>query len=185
MTCSRWQRMRNGTVLLSPAFFFADARRSLCRETRLTPTDTTSLTQLSSLLSLPLLAKAAAGAAAALEIWNQVPSFLSQFQNRRLRVEGMDRDMKKFQERTTALLEQLDEPDLGLGPDAAIKAVSVRLNKAQQIETQANMAQSSFMELGRQVLQAETKAEEAAAALELLCEGLPPSSSRVPFAMQR
>jgi hypothetical protein len=47
--------------ILSPAFFFADARRSLSRETRLTPTDTTSLTQLSSLLSLPLPAKAAAG----------------------------------------------------------------------------------------------------------------------------
>jgi len=119
------------------------------------------------------------GAAAALEIWNQVPSFLSQFQNRTLRVEGMDRDMKKFQERTYALLEQLDEPDSGLGPDAVIKAVSVRLNKAQQVETQANMAQSSFKELGRQVLQAETKAEEAAATLELLCEGLPASSSRV------
>jgi uncharacterized protein YhaN len=119
------------------------------------------------------------GAAAALEIWNQVPSFLSQFQNRTTRVEGMDRDMKKFQERTSALLEQLDERDFGLGPDAAIKAVSVRLNKAQQVETQANMAQSSFKELERQVLQAEVKAEEAAAALELLCEGLPPSSSRV------
>jgi uncharacterized protein YhaN len=119
------------------------------------------------------------GAVAALEIWNQVPSFLSQFQNRTLRVEGMDRDMKKFQERTSALLEQLDEPDLGLGPDAVIKALSVRFNKAQQVETQANMAQSSFKELGRQVLQAETKAEEAAAALELLCEGLPASSSRV------
>lgn len=119
------------------------------------------------------------GAAAALEIWNQVPSFLSQFQNRTLRVEGMDRDMKNFQERTSVLLEQLDEPDLGLGPDAAIKAVSVHLNKAQQVETQANMAQSSFKELGRQVLEAEAKAEEAAAALELLCEGLPPSSSRV------
>ena len=119
------------------------------------------------------------GAAAALEIWNQVPSFLSQFQNRTTRVEGMDRDMKKFQERTSALLEQLDERDFGLGPDAAIKAVSVRLNKAQQVETQANMAQSSFKELGRQVLQVEVKAEEAAAALELLCEGLPPSSSRI------
>jgi hypothetical protein len=30
--------------ILSPAFFFVDARRSLGRETRLTPTDTTSLT---------------------------------------------------------------------------------------------------------------------------------------------
>jgi uncharacterized protein YhaN len=119
------------------------------------------------------------GAAAALDIWSQVPSFLSQFHNRTMRVEGMDRDMKKFQERTSSLLEQLDEPDLGLGPDAAIKAVSVRLNKAQQVETQANMAQSSVKELGRQVLQAEAKAEEAAAALELLCDGLPPSLSRV------
>ena len=52
----------------------------------------------------------------ALEIWNQVPSFLSQFQNRTVRVEGMDRDMKKFQERTSALLEQLDEPGPGWAP---------------------------------------------------------------------
>ncbi len=119
------------------------------------------------------------GATAALEIWSQVPSLLSQFQNRTLRVEGMDRDTKKFQERTTKLLEQLGEPDLGLEPDAAIKAASVRLIKAQQVETQANMAQSSFNELRRQVLEAGAKAEEAAAALELLCEGLPASSSRV------
>ncbi|WP_420237022.1 hypothetical protein ACOBR2_15525 [Telmatobacter bradus] len=57
--------------------------------------------------------------------------------------------MLGFQARTDALLAQLNEPDLGLGPEAAIKAVAQRLNQAQQVETQAKMAEKRFKELGR------------------------------------
>jgi uncharacterized protein YhaN len=119
------------------------------------------------------------GAEKALEIWGKVPAALSQHKDRTARVHGMDRDMLGFQARTAALLAQLNEPDLGLGTEAAIKAIAQRLNQAQQVETQAKMAGNRFKELGQQVLLAETTAGEATQALEALCEGLPSSSSRI------
>jgi uncharacterized protein YhaN len=119
------------------------------------------------------------GAEKALEIWAKVPAALNQHKDRTARVHGMERDMLGFQARTAALLAQLNEPDLGLGPEAAIKAVAQRLNQAQQVETQAKMAGKRFKELGQQVLLGETTAGEAAEALEALCEGMPPSANRV------
>ena len=119
------------------------------------------------------------GAEKALEIWSKVPAALNQRKDRTARVHGMERDMLGFQARTAALLSQLNEPDLGLGPEAAIKAVAQRLNQAQQVETQAKMAEKRFKESGQQVLLAETTAGEAIEALEALCEGLPPSPNRI------
>jgi uncharacterized protein YhaN len=118
------------------------------------------------------------GAQKALEIWSKVPSTLSQYKDRTGRVQGMTRDMQGFQARTSALLAQLDEPALGLGPDVAIKAIALRLTQAQKIETQAIMAQARLKELGQQILGAEAKVEEAAEALDSLGEGLPSSLSR-------
>ena len=115
----------------------------------------------------------------ALEIWGKVPAALNQHKDRTARVHGMERDMLGFQARTAALLAQLNEPDLGLGPEAAIKAVAQCLNQAQQVETQAKMAEKRFKELGQQVLLAETTVKEAVEALEALCEGLPPSPNRI------
>jgi uncharacterized protein YhaN len=119
------------------------------------------------------------GVEMALEIWGKVPAALNQHKDRTARVHGMERDMLGFQARTAALLAQLNEPDLGLGPEAAIKAVAQRLNQSQQVETQAKMAEKRFKELGQQVLLAETTVEEAVEALEALCEGLPPSPNRI------
>jgi len=119
------------------------------------------------------------GAEKALEIWGKVPAALNQFKDRTARVHGMERDMLGFQARTAALLAQLNEPDLGLGPEAAIKAVAQRLNQAQQVETQAKMAGTRFKELGQQVLLAETTAGEAVEALEALCKDMPPSPNRI------
>ena len=119
------------------------------------------------------------GAEKALEIWAEIPAALNQRKDRTARVHGMERDMLGFQTRTAALLAQLNEPDLGLGPEAAIKAVAQRLNQAQQVETQAKEAGKRFKELGQQVLLAETTSGEAVCALEVLCEGIPPSPNRI------
>ena len=119
------------------------------------------------------------GAEKALEIWGKVPAALNQHRDRTARVHGMERDMLGFQVRTVALFAQLNEPDLGLGPEAAIKAIAQRLNQAQQVEAQAKMAGKRLKELEQQVLLAETTAGEAIEALEALCEGLPPSPSRI------
>jgi len=118
------------------------------------------------------------GAGAALETWSQVPPLLSQHADRLRRVQGMNRDMTAFHERTSALLLQLEEPDLGIGPDAAIKIVSERLTKAQQIETKANVAQARAQELESKVLEARGKLSNAVKTLEALCTDLPPSDSR-------
>jgi uncharacterized protein YhaN len=119
------------------------------------------------------------GAEKALEIWGKVPAALIQHKDRSARVHGMERDMLEFQTRTAALFAQLNEPDLGLGPEAAIKAVAQRLIQAQQVETQAKMAEKRLKELGQQILLVETTAGEAAEALEALCVGLTPSSNRI------
>jgi uncharacterized protein YhaN len=119
------------------------------------------------------------GAAAALDIWSQVPSLLNQHADRLRRVQGMNRDMTAFQERTSALLLQLQEPDLGIGADAAIKMVSDRLKKAQQVETKADVALAHAKELESKVIEAEGKVSNAVKALEALCTKLPSSDSRV------
>jgi uncharacterized protein YhaN len=119
------------------------------------------------------------GAAAALEIWGQVPPLLNQHADRLRRVVGMKRDMTAFEERTSALLLQLHEPDLGIGADAAIKMIFDRLSKAQQIEAKANMAQTRAKELESKVIEAEGKVLNAEKTLEFHCADLPSSDSRI------
>jgi uncharacterized protein YhaN len=117
-------------------------------------------------------------AAAALDIWNQVPHFLEEQQNRLKRVEGMDRDTKQFEAQTSTLMTQLSAPDLGFGFEVMVNSLEKQLLEAEKIHTKAAMAQDRLFDLKELVRQAEGKAGDAAGELELLCEVLPPSSNR-------
>jgi uncharacterized protein YhaN len=117
-------------------------------------------------------------AAAALDVWQQVPSTLAQFDDRSRRVQGMKRDMESFEAHTSALFTQLGELQMGIGADAAIKTIGGRLTKALQTESMASMANQRVKELEAQILIAAANLSSAEATFDALCEGLPPSAQR-------
>ena len=118
------------------------------------------------------------GATAALEVWQQVPATLNQCDDRTRRITGMTRDMRDFEQRTSALLVQLSELDLGIGADAAIKNVALRLGKAQQVEAKATVAKDRLKNIQSQMTAAEGSVRTATEAFELLCSDLPTSTHR-------
>ena len=93
-------------------------------------------------------------AAAALDVWQQVPLTLAQLDDRSRRVQGMKRDMESFEAHTSALFTQLGELETGIGADAAIKTIAGRLTKALQTESMASMANKRVKELEAQILTA-------------------------------
>jgi uncharacterized protein YhaN len=113
-----------------------------------------------------------------LEIWQQVPSALSQLEDRNRRVLGMKRDMEGFETRTSALFAQLGELEMGIGSDAAIKTIAARLNKAQQTESMAVVANKRVTDLRSEIVTAEANVTSTENAFEALCAGLPPSTHR-------
>jgi chromosome segregation protein len=107
-------------------------------------------------------------AAAALDVWQQVPSTLTQLDDRSRRVQGMKRDMESFEAHTSALFTQLGELEMGIGVDAAIKTLAGRLTKALQTESMASMANERVKELQAQILTAAANLSSAEARHSML-----------------
>ena len=90
----------------------------------------------------------------------------------------MKRDMEGFETRTSALFAQLGELEMGIGSDAAIKTIAARLNKAQQTESMAVVANKRVTDLRSEIVTAEANVTSTENAFEALCAGLPPSTHR-------
>jgi uncharacterized protein YhaN len=118
---------------------------------------------------------------AALEAWKDVPDNIRERDRCTRRVEGMQRNITKFETRVRALVEGL-APDLAtMPPDAAAKAINERLSNAKVAEARKKEASKRLDEAKRNLQISESVSNDASAAVAILTAQLPTDTDLIEF----
>lgn len=123
-------------------------------------------------------------AEAALQAWRDVPGVIRERDNRARRVTGMRRNVENFEKGTTAFAEAVAGDLLSLPSDLAMKALAERLTNARGAEIRRDQATKRLNAATRAQAAADTKREEADAAIVALATSLPPGTD-LPDLLQR